>query len=137
MLNLLRFLQCVDLGWKDRRHSQKLVLYQYERNLKHIALNLQQQLQSPLAACMLHCLTPKYRVSSVTSLTSITYKYNIFIAGKSTCVIVIFVNADWFGDWKEERVQKRDQVYESRKSICVDQVWKQVVRHFPVLENRV
>jgi len=57
--------------------------------------------------------------------------------GKSTCVIVTFSNKDWFSDWEEDKVKKRGQVYENLKSVFVDQIWTQVLRHFPHLEDKV
>ncbi|XP_076820547.1 all-trans-retinol 13,14-reductase-like [Clavelina lepadiformis] len=57
--------------------------------------------------------------------------------GKSTCVVVTFSSLSWFEEWKDADVKKRGAVYNNLKSSFVNQAWKQVLVHFPHLEDKV
>ena len=57
--------------------------------------------------------------------------------GKSTCAIVTFSKHEWWSDWKDDQCQRRGTTYDELKNTFAEQAWRQVVRNFPRLENKV
>ena len=56
---------------------------------------------------------------------------------KTTCAVVTFASMSWFEEWKDEKVKKRGTTYQNLKSTLIDQTWKQVVKIFPQLKDKV
>lgn len=57
--------------------------------------------------------------------------------GKSTCALVTFSNIEWFREWDDQPVRKRGNEYLDLKTSFGQQAWKQVLKLFPHLEDKV
>lgn len=57
--------------------------------------------------------------------------------GKSVCTIVTLGNWDWFFQWKDNRVMKRGDDYETIKKAIGHHMWEQTLKIFPQLEDKV
>ena len=63
--------------------------------------------------------------------------YNERHPGKSTCAIVTVTPYEWFEAWKDGKVMKRGQDYNSLKDAIGKRVWHQVCEMFPHLEDKL
>ncbi|XP_067948219.1 all-trans-retinol 13,14-reductase-like [Watersipora subatra] len=57
--------------------------------------------------------------------------------GKSVCTVVTLANWNWFKDWESEQVKHRGDDYESMKELFTKQMWSQVCKYYPQLEDKV
>ncbi|CAD5121492.1 DgyrCDS9997 [Dimorphilus gyrociliatus] len=57
--------------------------------------------------------------------------------GKTTCTVITMAKWDWFSSWKDERVKHRGGVYEEKKELMKEKMWKQVLALYPQLKDCV
>ncbi|XP_048416829.1 all-trans-retinol 13,14-reductase-like [Stegostoma tigrinum] len=57
--------------------------------------------------------------------------------GKSNMVIVTLAHYEWFEEWKDERVKKRGEDYESLKMDIARKLMDRVIEYFPQLKDRI
>ncbi|OWF41586.1 putative all-trans-retinol 13,14-reductase [Mizuhopecten yessoensis] len=56
--------------------------------------------------------------------------------GKSTCLIITLAKSEWFMQWKEQRVKRRDDEYKDLKNAIGRQMWNQLIKINPLLEGK-
>ncbi len=57
-------------------------------------------------------------------------------AGKSTCIMIVMANYQWFNQWKESKVKKRGEVYEQYKAALTQRMLDRFGRIFPHLASK-
>lgn len=63
--------------------------------------------------------------------------FNERFPGKTVCEIITLAKWDWFAQWKDGRVNKRGQDYETIKQSFGKQMWEQTLGIFPQLRDKV
>jgi all-trans-retinol 13,14-reductase len=57
--------------------------------------------------------------------------------GKTMCTLVTMAKWEWFERWKNDRVMKRGEDYESLKKTVADKMWKSALEFYPQLADKV
>ncbi|XP_071803253.1 all-trans-retinol 13,14-reductase-like [Asterias amurensis] len=57
--------------------------------------------------------------------------------GKSTCTMVTLANWEWFSKWKDGKMSKRGEDYDSIKNAIGEKMWEQCLWYFPHLKDKV
>jgi len=57
--------------------------------------------------------------------------------GKSVCTVVTLGNYNWFQQWQDDKVMHRGDDYEALKTSFSKQMWSQVCKFYPQLEDKV
>ncbi len=57
-------------------------------------------------------------------------------AGKSTCIVIVTANYQWFNQWKESKARKRGEVYEQYKAALSQKILDRFRRIFPHLADK-
>uniref|UniRef100_A0A8D0HDM1 All-trans-retinol 13,14-reductase n=1 Tax=Sphenodon punctatus TaxID=8508 RepID=A0A8D0HDM1_SPHPU len=57
--------------------------------------------------------------------------------GKSNMIVLAIAQYEWFEEWKDEKVSKRGEEYESLKSVFVDSMLETVLKIYPQLKDKI